>query len=248
MNNVRPTQRPAGQQNGKPQSYMQPASAQKNASAQAGMQQVSFEGSCENTTAREENFLQKFMGGITGQNKKAAEAAVVPPVPPGYVESHHQLLLRADPTLLRLQNSRELKGSQQPRRIVHQGVKTIQSGKPGAPQNGCRVISQLQSRPMPATNARPTVGSQSQVKNSSPQNNAPAKSVPDRTAQATSTNDKFAQPVNRRSLSPQFLSQRVRSPRNPRASAPPEPVANAQQFVQPCTAPAFNAIREEESE
>ena len=32
------------------------------------------------------NFLQKFMGKISGQDKKQAEAAVVPPVPPGYRE------------------------------------------------------------------------------------------------------------------------------------------------------------------
>ncbi|MFN9718582.1 MAG: hypothetical protein ACK58L_07810 [Planctomycetota bacterium] len=32
------------------------------------------------------NFLQKFMGKVTGREKKEAEAAVVPPVPPGYKE------------------------------------------------------------------------------------------------------------------------------------------------------------------
>lgn len=238
MNNVRPTQRPAGQQNGKPQSYMQPASAQKNASSPAGMQQVSSKASAKTQQPAKKNFLQKFMGGITGQKKKAAEAAVVPPVPPGYVEPPP-----APPSggssVAQAPKQQGVPGQPSAMQNRPSGVQAMQNGKPGAAQNGMQSHLATQSRPMPATNARPAVGSQSQVKNNAPQSNAPTKPVPVRTAQATTTNGQVRAASQPSQPVPAVPVTASSQPRSPRASAPPEPVANAQQFVQPGTAPAF---------
>jgi YHS domain-containing protein len=238
MNNVRPTQRPAGQQTGKPQSYAQPTSAPKNSSPQAGMQQASTKAPAKTQQPAKRNFLQKFMGGITGQTKKAAEAAVVPPVPPGYVEPPP-----APPSggssVAQAPKQQGVQGQPAAMQNRPSGVQAMPNGKPGAAQNGMQSHLASQSRPMPATNARPAVGSQSQVKNTAPQNNAPTKSVPVRTAQATSTTGQAraaSQPTQPVPAVPVTASSQ---PRNPRASAPPEPVANNQNFVQPGTAPAF---------
>ena len=216
-NNVRPTQRPAGQQTGKPQSYAQPTSAQKNSKPQAGMQQASTKAPEKAQQPAKKNFLQKFMGGITGQNKKAADATVVPPVPPGYVEPPPA------PPSGGSSVAQAPKPQGQPAAMQNRpsGVQTMQNGKQGAPQNGMQSHLASQSRPMPAASARPALGSQSQVKNTAPQNNAPTKSVPVRTAQATATNGQ------------------VRAASQPSQPVPAVPVANAQQFVQPGTAPAF---------
>jgi YHS domain-containing protein len=237
-NNVRPTQRPAGQQTGKPQSYAQPTSAQKNSKPQAGMQQASTKAPEKTQQPTKKNFLQKFMGGITGQNKKAADSAVVPPVPPGYVEPPP-----APPSGgSRVAQAPKLQGVQgQPAAMQNRpsGVQTMQNGKQGAPQNGMQSHLASQSRPMPAASARPAVGSQSQVKNTAPQNNAPTKSVPVRTAQGTATNGQVRAASQPSQPVPAVPVAASSTPRNPRASAPPQPVANAQQFVQPGTAPAF---------
>ncbi len=238
MNNVRPTQRPAGQQTGKPQSYAQPTSAQKNSTPQAGMQQASTKAPAKTQQPAKRNFLQKFMGGITGQKKKAAEAAVVPPVPPGYVEPPP-----APPSggasVAQAPKQQGIQGQPAAMQNRPSGVQAMQNGKPGAAQNGMQSHLASQSRPMPATGARPAVGSQSQVKNTAPQSNAPSKSVPVRTAQATSTNGQVRPASQPSQPVPAVPVAASSQPRNPRASAPPEQVANAQQFVQPGTAPAF---------
>lgn len=235
MNNVRPTQRPGGQQTGKPQSYSQPTSAQKNSSPQAGMQQASTKAPAKAQQPAKKNFLQKFMGGITGQNKKAADAAVVPPVPPGYVEPPPA------PPSGGSSVAQAPKPQGQPAAMQNRpsGVQTMQNGKQNAAQNGMQSHLASQSRPMPAANARPAVGSQSQVKNTAPQSNAPTKSVPVRTAQATATNGQVRAASQPSQPVPAVPVAASSSPRNPRASAPPQPVASAQQFIQPGTAPAF---------
>ena len=238
MNNVRPTQRPAGQQTGKPQSYAQPTSAQKNSKPQAGMQQASTKAPAKTQQPAKKNFLQKFMGGITGQNKKAADAAVVPPVPPGYVEPPP-----APPSggsnVAQAPKPQGVQGQPVAMQNRPTGVQTIQNGKQNASQNGMQSHLASQSRPMPAAGARPAVGTQSQVQNPSPQSNAPTKAVPVRTAQVTTPNGQVrsaSQPTQPVPAVPVSAGSMVRSPR---ASAPPQPVANAQQFVQPGTAPAF---------
>ncbi len=235
MNNVRPTQRPGGQQTGKPQSYSQPTSAQKNSSPQAGMQQASTKAPAKAQQPAKKNFLQKFMGGITGQNKKAADAAVVPPVPPGYVEPPPA------PPSGGSSVAQAPKPQGQPAAMQNRpsGVQTMQNGKQNAAQNGMQSHLASQSRPVPAANARPAVGSQSQVKNTAPQSNAPTKSVPVRTAQATATNGQVRAASQPSQPVPAVPVAASSSPRNPRASAPPQPVASAQQFIQPGTAPAF---------
>jgi len=235
MNNVRPTQRPGGQQTGKPQSYSQPTSAQKNSSPQAGMQQASTKAPAKAQQPAKKNFLQKFMGGITGQNKKAADAAVVPPVPPGYVEPPPA------PPSGGSSVAQAPKPQGQPAAMKNRpsGVQTMQNGKQNAAQNGMQSHLASQSRPVPAANARPAVGSQSQVKNTAPQSNAPTKSVPVRTAQATATNGQIRAASQPSQPVPAVPVAASSSPRNPRASAPPQPVASAQQFIQPGTAPAF---------
>jgi len=235
MNNVRPTQRPGGQQTGKPQSYSQPTSAQKNSSPQAGMQQASTKAPAKAQQPAKKNFLQKFMGGITGQNKKAADAAVVPPVPPGYVEPPPA------PPSGGSSVAQAPKPQGQPAAMQNRpsGVQTMQNGKQNAAQNGMQSHLASQSRPVPAANARPAVGSQSQVKNTAPQSNAPTKSVPVRTAQATATNGQIRAASQPSQPVPAVPVAASSSPRNPRASAPPQPVASAQQFIQPGTAPAF---------
>jgi YHS domain-containing protein len=238
MNNVRPTQRPAGQQTGKPQSYAQPTSAPKNSSPQAGMQQASTKAPAKAQQPAKKNFLQKFMGGINGQNKKAADAAVVPPVPPGYVEPPP-----APPSggssIAQAPKQQGVQGQPATMQNRPSGVQAMQNGKPGAAQNGMQSHLASQSRPMPAAGSRPAVGSQSQVQNSSPQTNAPTKSVPVRTAQATSTNGQARSGNQPTQPVPAVPVSAGSTARNPRASAPPQPVANAQQFVQPGTAPAF---------
>jgi len=235
MNNVRPTQRPGGQQTGKPQSYSQPTSAQKNSSPQAGMQQASTKAPAKAQQPAKKNFLQKFMGGITGQNKKAADAAVVPPVPPGYVEPPPA------PPSGGSSVAQAPKPQGQPAAMKNRpsGVQMMQNGKQNAAQNGMQSHLASQSRPVPAANARPAVGSQSQVKNTAPQSNAPTKSVPVRTAQATATNGQIRAASQPSQPVPAVPVAASSSPRNPRASAPPQPVASAQQFIQPGTAPAF---------
>jgi len=235
MNNVRPTQRPGGQQTGKPQSYSQPTSAQKNSSPQAGMQQASTKAPAKAQQPAKKNFLQKFMGGITGQNKKAADAAVVPPVPPGYVEPPPA------PPSGGSSVAQAPKPQGQPAAMKNRpsGVQMMQNGKQNAAQNGMQSHLASQSRPVPAANARPAVGSQSQVKNTAPQNNAPTKSVPVLTAQATATNGQIRAASQPSQPVPAVPVAASSSPRNPRASAPPQPVASAQQFIQPGTAPAF---------
>jgi hypothetical protein len=235
MNNVRPTQRPGGQQTGKPQSYSQPTSAQKNSSPQAGMQQASTKAPAKAQQPAKKNFLQKFMGGITGQNKKAADAAVVPPVPPGYVEPPPA------PPSGGSSVAQAPKPQGQPAAMQNRpsGVQTMQNGKQNAAQNGMQSHLASQSRPVPAANARPAVGSQSQVKNTAPQSNAPTKSVPVRTAQATATNGQVRAASQPSQPVPAVPVAASSSPRNPRASAPPQPVASAPQFIQPGTAPAF---------
>ena len=235
MNNVRPTQRPGGQQTGKPQSYSQPTSAQKNSSPQAGMQQASTKAPAKAQQPAKKNFLQKFMGGITGQNKKAADAAVVPPVPPGYVEPPPA------PPSGGSSVAQAPKPQGQPAAMKNRpsGVQMMQNGKQNAAQNGMQSHLASQSRPVPAANARPAVGSQSQVKNTAPQSNAPTKSVPVRTAQATATNGQVRAASQPSQPVPAVPVAASSSPRNPRASAPPQPVASAQQFIQPGTAPAF---------
>jgi YHS domain-containing protein len=239
MNNVRPTQRPAGQQYGKPQSYMKPASAQKTSTAQAGMQQVSSTAPAKAQQPAKKNFLQKFMGGITGQNKKAADAAVVPPVPPGYVEPPP-----APPSggssVAQAPKPQGAQGKPAAMQNRPSGVQTMQkNGKQNAAQNGMQSHLASQSRPMPAANSRPAVGSQSQVKNTAPQSNAPTKSVPVRTAQAAATNGQVRAASQPSQPIPAVPVAASSSPRNPRASAPPQPVASSQQFIQPGTAPAF---------
>ena len=239
MNNVRPTQRPAGQQYGKPQSYMKPASAQKTSTAQAGMQQVSSTAPAKAQQPAKKNFLQKFMGGITGQNKKAADAAVVPPVPPGYVEPPP-----APPSggssVAQAPKPQGAQGKPAAMQNRPSGVQTMQkNGKQNAAQNGMQSHLASQSRPMPAANSRPAAGSQSQVKNTAPQSNAPTKSVPVRTAQATATNGQVRAASQPSQPIPAVPVAASSSPRNPRASAPPQPVASSQQFIQPGTAPAF---------
>ncbi len=238
MNNVRPTQRPAGQQNGKPQSYAQPTSAQKNSSPQAGMQQASTKAPGKTQQPAKKNFLQKFMGGITGQNTKAADAAVVPPVPPGYVEPP-PAPPSGGPSVAQAPKPQGVQGQPAAMQNRPSGVQAMPNGKPGAAQNGMQSHLASQSRPLPATSARPAVGSQSQVKNTAPQSNAPTKSVPVRTAQTPATNGQVraaSQPTQPVPAVPVAASS---TPRNPRASAPPQSVANAQQFVQPGNAPAF---------
>ena len=237
-NNVRPTQRPAGQQTGKPQSYAQPTSAQKNSTPQAGMQQASTKAPAKTQQPAKKNFLQKFMGGITGQNKKAADAAVVPPVPPGYVEPP-PAPPSGGPSVAQAPRQQGIQGQPAAMQNRPSGVQAMQNGKPAAAQNGMQSHLASQSRPMPATNARPAVGSQSQVKNTAPQSNAPTKSVPVRTAQATSTNGQVRSASQPSQPVPAVPVAASSQPRNPRASAPPEQVVNAQQFVQPGTAPAF---------
>jgi YHS domain-containing protein len=238
MNNVRPTQRPAGQQTGKPQSYAQPTSAQKTSSPQAGMQQASTKAPAKAQQPAKKNFLQKFMGGITGQNKKAADAAVVPPVPPGYVEPPP-----APPSggssVAQAPKQQGVQGQPATKQNRPSGVQAMQNGKPGAAQNGMQSHLASQSRPMPAAGGRPAVGSQSQVRNTSPQSNAPTKAVPVRTAQATTTNGQARSGNQPTQPVPAVPVSAGSTTRNPRASAPPQPVANAQQFVQPGTAPAF---------
>lgn len=238
MNNVRPTQRPAGQQNGTPKSHTQPTSAQKTSSPQSGMQQASTKAPAKAQQAAKKNFLQKFMGGITGQNKKAAEAAVVPPVPPGYVEPPP-----APPSggssVAQTPKQQGVQGKPATMQNRPTGVQTIQNGKQSVSPNGMQSHLASQSRPMPAVDGRPAVRSQSQVKNTSPQSSAPTKAVPVRTAQATSTNGQARSGNQPTQPVPAVPASAGSTARNPRASAPPQPVANAQQFVQPGTAPAF---------
>lgn len=238
MNNVRPTQRPASQQNGKPQSYMQPAAAQKSASPQAGMQQVSSKAPAKTQQPAKKNFLQKFMGGITGQNKKAAEAAVVPPVPPGYVEPPPAPPSGGSSVA---QTPKQQGTNGQPAAMPNRpsGVQAMQNGKPGAAQNGMQSHLASQSRQTPSTATRPAVGSQSHVRNTASPSNAPTKSVPVRTAQSTSTNGQVRSASQPSQPVPAVPVTASSQPRNPRASAPPEPVATNQQFVQPGTSPAF---------
>ena len=238
MNNVRPTQRPAGQQTGKPQSYAQPTSAQKTSSPPAGMQQASAKAPAKTQQPAKKNFLQKFMGGITSQKKKAAEAAVVPPVPPGYVEPPP-----APPSggssVAKAPKQQGVQGKPATMQNRPTGIQTIQNGKQSVSQNGMQSHLASQSRPMPAAGARPAVGSQSQARSTSPQSNAPTKAVPVRTAQATTTNGQARSGSQPTQPVPAVPVSAGSATRNPRASAPPQPVANAQQFVQPGTAPAF---------
>lgn len=236
MNNVRPTQRPAGQQNGKPQSYAQPNAAQK--SSKPGVQQASTKAQAKAQQPTNKNFLQKFMGGITGRNNKAADAAVVPPVPPGYVEPPP-----APPSggssVAQAPKSQGAQGQPAAMQNRPSGVQAIQNGKQGATQNSMQSHLASQNRPMPAAGTRPSVGGQSQVQSTSSQTNAPAKSVPVRTAQATSTNGQARTASQPSQPVPAVPVTASSQPRNPRASAPPQPLANNQQFVQPGTAPAF---------
>ncbi len=237
-NNVRPTQRPTGQQTGKPQSYAQPTAAQKNSKPQAGMQQASTKSPAKTQQPVKKNFLQKFMGGITGQNKKAADAAVVPPVPPGYVEPPPAPPSGGSSVA---QAPKPQGGQGQPAAMLNRptGVQTIQNSKQSASQNGMQSHLASQSRPMPAAGVRPAVGSQSRVQNSPPQNNAPTKSVPAQTTPATASNGQIRAASQPSQPVPAVPVAAGSATRNSRASAPPQPVANVQQFVQPGTAPAF---------
>ncbi len=79
MPSMRPQDLPnaQGQQSGLVRQKPQPGQMQSGQPGQTVQQKSQPE---------KKNFLQKFMGKISGQDRKQAESAVVPPVPPGYRE------------------------------------------------------------------------------------------------------------------------------------------------------------------
>ena len=79
MPSMRPQDLPnaQGQQSGLVRQKPQPGQMQPGQTGQTVQQK---------SQPTKKNFLQKFMGKISGQDRKQADAAVVPPVPPGYRE------------------------------------------------------------------------------------------------------------------------------------------------------------------
>ncbi len=72
-----PQQQPQGMQ----QPGLRPQGMQ-----QQGMAKAQQPGRSQTPQPPKKNFLQKFIGKVNGAEKKASEAAVIPPVPPGYQE------------------------------------------------------------------------------------------------------------------------------------------------------------------
>lgn len=136
------------------------------------------------------NFLQKFMGRVNGKDKKAAEASVVPPTPPGYQEPAPAPPADAPSGVAQNPNGQQMRPTNgQPKQ--NGGRMNAQNGMPqnrpaqnnGMQQNG--MAKQNMSNGMQPNNGRPVPngqamnGNMSQVPNQPQNRNA---------AQATAQN------------------------------------------------------------
>ncbi len=130
------------------------------------------------------NFLQKFMGRVSGKDK-AAEAAVVPPVPPGYQEPAPAPPVDAPPGVAQNQNGQQMRPNNNGQQMQNGNRMNAQNGMPQnrpGQNNGMQPNGMAQKnmsngmqpntgRPM--TNGQAMNGNMSQVPNQ-PQNRSTA--------------------------------------------------------------------------
>lgn len=215
-NNIRPTQRPGKAPANMPQGSMQQARIQTSGMRQgsgqnAGRQQAAA--SAPSKPAAEKNVFKRFMSKVSGQEKKAAEAAVVPPVPPDY-----RAPAPAPPA-----------GA-----VASTPVQNGRQAMPN-PQNGQQ--STLSS-PAPRSQGVPTrtaSASQSGSPGGNLQNKSAAATAPVRTAQAPAGSVQ----VRPASQPSQPVPAVPRIAQTPKKSAAPQAVSQNPQYQQPGSAPGF---------
>ena len=214
--NIRPTQRPGNAQPNMQQGSMQQTSMQKSGTRQGAGPATGNSQSATSSPSKpaaEKNVFKRFMGKVTGQEKKAAEASVVPPVPPDYRE---------------------------PAPAPPAGVVTstpVQNGRQTmpTPQNGQQSTLIGQPPRSQGVPARTASAGQAMSPNASSQNSSAAASAPVRTAQAAAGNG----PVRTASQPSQPVPPIPRMTQAPRKPANPQAVSKAPQYQQPGNAPGF---------
>ncbi len=216
MNNVRPTQR----------------AAQQPAMQNPGVQQAATKQPARTQQPAKQNFLQRFMGKVSGTNKKASEATVVPPVPPDYREpnpappSGGQNVARTPNPQQGMQN--------QNNRAMPQARPAAMQGSPTGQQN----VVNNQNRSMPNVATRPASSSQVVQQNNGAQNAPTQSAAPIRTAQAATNSGQIrtaSQPTQPVPDVPAIPG----AGRSPRTAVPQQGMARSPQYVQPGTSPAF---------
>ncbi len=219
-NPVRPTQRPGMPQTGVPQSNMQ----------QTGMQQANSTSPARTQQPAKKNFLQKFLGKVSGQDKKASEAAVLPPTPPGYVEPPPAPPAGTNRTAQVQNNRPTMQGQQTMSQGRPSGGQQLQNGQQSPVNGPNRSTSNVAARPATSSKVLPRSAGQPAPPNGS--------SVPARTAQAGPASGP-TQVVSRPTQPVPAVPAVPGKATTARRMAPPQPIAKSPQYVQPGTAPSF---------
>lgn len=222
-NMVRPTQRPGG-----PPAAPSANVGQKMGQPNAGLQQAASKPKPKTQQPAKKNFLQKFMGRVSGQDKKASDAAVVPPVPPDFREP-----APAPPAGQSVARTPAAANSMQPRGATP----PVRSATANASQIGTQNRMNPDPRTQSGTPAR--TASSSQVRPPvNGQMSAPSSAVPVRPAVAGQGSGQVriaSQPTQPVPAVP-AASRVVRTQPN---AAPAQDLSGTPQYVQPGTAPGF---------
>ena len=217
---IRPTQRPGMQPNGMQQGRVTQTAATQSAPKSQSKPQA----------PAEKNILKRFMSKVTGKEKKAAEAAVVPPIPPGYCAP-----ATAPPSggVSKVQTQNAGQGT------PAQGQQGMAQTYPGGQRmnpNGQRNNFQPQGSGVRGVAARPASSSQSSPVNSRPQpNTGTAAAAPVRTSQGGPP----AGQVRAVSQPSQPVPAVPNIVRTPGKSVPQQVPVKTPQYVQPGAAPGF---------
>jgi len=210
-NNIRPTQRPGNAQPDMQQASMQKSGARQGSGSNTGKSQAAA--SSPSKPVVEKNLFKRFMSKVTGQEKKSAEASVIPPVPPDYREP-----APAPPA-----GAVASSPSQDGRQAMPM------------PQNGQQSTLNSQAPRGQGVPARTASVGQTMSPNGNSQNKSAAASAPVRTTQASGGNGE----VSPASQPSQPVPAVPRMAQTPKKSANPQAVSKAPEYQQPGSAPGF---------